>query len=392
MHESEEVSERLGVAEEGERFGDDPGLQPYDPGDIPPDRQVITTPADYPVKSLLDEIQNKNLIVNPGFQRRDVWDRVKKSRLIESLLLNIPIPVVFLAEDEDGTRVVVDGQQRLRAIEQYVAGGYALNGLEVLSSLNRKRWVDLTPKQSRVIMQRALRCIVISSLSDPNLRFEVFERLNTGGVTLNDQELRNCIYRGPFNTMLNDLAKDGNWLKLLQRPRDDDRLQHHEMILRFLAMRNRVETYRPPLKSWLSDFMKENRVASEERLSQFRLDFQRAVGAVALVFGGPESEAFRRVRAVEGGSIQWDRTLNRPVFELQMLGLIDAPVETLRAKAVAIRTSFAKLSLEDEAFADALSRATADRTRTRLRLERWGNALTGLSVPNELPARLPSLS
>src|SRR2546427_192409 len=112
----------INVAAEGAEFEDDPGQQSYSVGEVPLDREVVTTPYDAPVRTLLDEIRDRTLIVNPPFQRQSVWDRGRQSRLVESLLLNIPIPVLYFAEDEDGTRVVVDGQQRLRAIEEFYSG------------------------------------------------------------------------------------------------------------------------------------------------------------------------------------------------------------------------------------------------------------------------------
>lgn len=374
-----------------EVFDDEPGEQPYAPDDIPPEREVVTTPLDPPVKSLLDDIRSKALIVNPEFQRRDVWDRTRKSRLIESLLLNIPIPVLFLAEDKDGTRVVVDGQQRLRAVEQFEAGQFSLTGLQVLPALNKKRWVDLSPRQGRIILNRALRCIVISAASDPNLRFEVFERLNTSGVSLNDQELRNSIYRGPFNRFLNDLANEPSWLSLLNRKDPDNRLQHHEMILRFLSMREAGPGYRPPLKAWLSEFMATHRPDESEALAPMRAAFLEACEAVATVFGRPGALPFRRARSRSGRVVTWDNTLNRPVFELQMLGLMAEDLGVLRARGEEIVETFADLSLDAD-FADALSRATADRSRTRTRFVRWGERLDKLGIKNNLIAMAPTES
>lgn len=371
-----------------EAFDDEPGEQPYSPEDIPPEREVVTTPLDPPVKSLLDDIRSKALIVNPEFQRRDVWDRTRKSRLIESLLLNIPIPVLFLAEDKDGTRVVVDGQQRLRAVEQFEAGQFPLGGLQVLPALNKKRWVDLSPRQARIILNRALRCIVISASSDPNLRFEVFERLNTSGVSLNDQELRNSIYRGSFNRFLNELANDANWLQLLKRKEPDNRLQHHEMILRFLSMNEGAPTYRPPLKAWLSDFMASHRNDTSEDLRPMGETFRRAYQAVSIVFDRKGAMPFRRARSKTKAGIAWDNALNRPVFELQMLGLVEESPDVLAARADDIVGAFADLATDDD-FADALSRATADRSRTRLRFLRWGEALDSLGIANTLRARAP---
>lgn len=368
------------VVAQAEPFDDEPGEQAYAPDDIPADREVVTTPSDSPVKSLLDDIRSKNLIVNPEFQRLSVWDKTRQSRLIESLLLNIPIPVLFLAEDKDGTRVVVDGQQRLRAIEEFESGQFRLSGLQVLSELNRRRWVDLTPRQSRIILNRTLRCIVISAASDPNLRFEVFERLNTGGVPLNDQELRNSIYRGPFNRMLHELASDAAWLRLLNRREADRRLQHHEMILRFFAMLDSGTPYKPPLKAWLNEYMRLHRSDSEKDLDRLRRSFHSAVAAVATVFGPPRTP-FRRARSIEpDGDIRWDNTINRPVFELQMLGLLDVAQDALHRDAGPITQAFARLCVESEEFSDALSRATADKTRVRLRMALWAESLAGIGI------------
>lgn len=383
---SGEVEDEPGQISEprGERFDDKPGIQPYAEEDIPSDRELTTTPYDAPVKTLVGDIDDKALIVNPEFQRLSVWDRGRKSRLIESLLLNVPVPPLFFAEEKDGSRVVVDGQQRLRAIEEFVKGQFRLSTLQVLSSLNGKRWVDLTPRQSRIIGNRTLRCIVISANSDPDIRFEVFERLNTGGVGLNDQELRNSLYRGPFNRLLNELATSDQWLDLLGRKRTDQRLQHHEMILRFFTFSDRLSNYRPPLKKWLNDFMAEHRDADERAIAEMRGHFYQALAAVQTVFDPP----FRRARARENGEIRWDKTLNRPVFELQMLGLMHESPRRLHSHRTKIVEAFAELCL-DEVFADAVSRATADRSRTRLRFERWAAVLDTLPVHHNLRDRLP---
>jgi hypothetical protein len=367
-----------------QRFDDAPGSQPYLPDDIPPDRELTTTPYDAPVRTLLADIDDKVLIVNPEFQRLSVWDRGRKSRLIESVLLNIPIPPLFFAEEKDGTRVVVDGQQRLRALEEFFRGQYRLGGLEVLPALNGKRWVDLTPRQSRIVNSRTLRCIVISANSDPDIRFEVFERLNTGGIGLNDQELRNSLYRGPFNRLLDELATSDEWLHLLKKRKTDARLQHHEMILRYFAFADRLESYRPPLKKWLNDFMSDRRNASESELDQMRADFRGALDAVKAVFDVP----FRRVREITTAGIEWDNTLNRPVFELQMLGLRNETTARLHRLRPRIVQRFAELCL-DENFENAISRATADRVRTRLRFELWANLLSELGVAHDLSERLP---
>lgn len=359
------------------KFDDEEGAQAFEHYEIPPQRELVTYPYDPPVKTLVREIADKDLIVNPPFQRRAVWDRGRKSRLIESLLLNIPVPVCFFAEDEDGRKVVVDGQQRLRAIEEFVNGQYRLVGLQVLADLNRFRWTDLTPRQARLIENRVIRCIVISEKSDPNIRFEVFERLNTGVVPLTDQELRNCVYRGEFNEFLNGLSTDPSWLTLLRRREPDNRLRHHELILRFFAFNANFPEYRPPLKRFLNDFMRVHRHATVDARSQFHEDFHKSVSNVRYIF---QQNAFRRLMKDKAGSLRWDNTLNRAIFDIQMVGLKDIDQKLLKGKSGDIIEMFARLCTEDATFTDAVTKATADRTKVLLRLRRFGEGLREIGI------------
>jgi hypothetical protein len=314
----------IGQAEES--FADQSGDQAYDQGSLQLDRGVITTPYDAPVRTLVDEIASKDLIVNPEFQRQNVWKRDRQAKLIESLLLNIPIPVLYFAEDDDGTRVVVDGQQRLRAIEEFVSGQYPLRKLEVLSDLNGKRWTDLTPKESRSILNRTLRCVVISANSPPTLRFEMFERLNTGGMPLNDQELRNCVFRGSLNLLLHELVREPLWLEVVDRTEADFRMRHEELVLRFFALRSVITNYRPPLKQVLSEYMRTNRNPSANQVLEMKASMVRALENCRTVFG---NQSFRRVSLLHGTE-RWDHTVNRAVFDIQMLTFADISRPTVR--------------------------------------------------------------
>jgi hypothetical protein len=130
--------------------------------EIPPaDRKLITHPYDFIVKSLKVQIDDTSLVLADKFQRRRVWDDAKASRLIESLTLNVPIPVCYFAELENGKYSVIDGQQRLTAIYRFLNNEYALRGLRVRPELNKKRFFELEGTDQRLINSRALRCIVI---------------------------------------------------------------------------------------------------------------------------------------------------------------------------------------------------------------------------------------
>ena len=365
---------------DNEHFEDEQGNQPYDTEEFPLDRGVITTPYDAPVRTLIDEISEKQLIVNPPFQRQSVWTKDRQSKLIESLLLNIPVPVLYFAEDDDGTRVVVDGQQRLRAIDEFRSGQYSLRKLEMLSQLNGKRWTDLTPKQVRTIQTRTLRCVVISSISPPTLRFEMFERLNTGGVPLNDQELRNCVFRGSLNEFLNKLVYYQPWLELIGRSEPDNRMRHQELILRFFALKDTVSNYRPPLKGVLNNFMRDNREVTEARQQLMRKEFENTLTNVGIVFG---QHPFRRINPSDSNQDNWDRNLNRAVFDIQMLGFVGISNSEVEERKEAILDRFRRLCLENNEFLDTVSLATADRTRFYTRLRIWGQNLVaeGLEPP-----------
>ena len=158
-------------------------------------RRVVTQPYDLSIQTLVEQIDDKTLVLAADFQRNYVWDNAKASRLIESLLLNIPIPVCYFAEDETGTYEVVDGHQRLNSIWRFVKGDFPLRGISELRDYQGHRFLKLSSTVQRDLQRRTIRCVVISRESDPDLKFEVFERLNTNAVPLNAQELRNCVYR-----------------------------------------------------------------------------------------------------------------------------------------------------------------------------------------------------
>jgi hypothetical protein len=352
------------------------------------EREVYTTPADPDVETLLGRIENKHLILRPDFQRTSVWTVKQKSRLIESLLLNLPIPPCFLAEDEDGSRVVVDGQQRLRSIDDFYHGRFALTDLQVLKDLNDKTWSTLPPKLDRKILQRVVRTLVISQHSNPGIRFEIFERLNTGGEPLTEQEIRNATMRGPFNKLLNSIATSELFLQSVGATKPDSRLRHHELILRFFAVRASVPDYKPPLKMILSNFMKDHRHADEAEVKTHWELFFSALHNVKTVFG-PNS--FRRYREKDGGS-RFETSVSKSVFELEMISFSYLEIDSVTKKSTQIKDAFEKLSLDDTVFSESLSRATDHRKRFYQRLKHWNTRLESLGLVSPLGQTLSTIS
>lgn len=365
---------------EAETFSDEQGDAEVSWKSLPPEREFFASPYDPPVKSLIQEIKDKELIVRPTFQRAFVWDAVRQSRFVESILLNIPVPNLFFAEDDDKTKVVVDGQQRLTALHHFQENRFALKGLESLSALNGKRFEDLTDRQQRIFNNRTLRCLVISARSDSEIRFQVFERLNQGGVPLNAQEVRHCVYRGSLNDLLHDLAKDPNWLSISGKDEPSPRMTDCELILRFLSFRERGKSYSPPLKGFLNGFMRDERHAGVDKLNEWKFAFQSTVRKLNRVFG---VDAFRSA-AIEGEDLIWDKSLNRAVFDCQMLIFEGVDEGWLSDNASRVKSEFLSL-FGDSEFSDAVSRATADVARLRTRLRKVLEMLDrlGVSVDSE---------
>ena len=167
----------------------------------PDDRPVISQSADWTISALRDKLDRGLLHLQPKFQREYVWALRPElpSRLIESVLLGIPIPPIYFGKDADGSLEMIDGQQRLTTLVKFVSNAFPLRKLNRMASLNLKLFKDLTPRQQEKILDTPIRSIVIDAAKNTGLRYEVFERLNRGSMALNEQELRNCVYRGPFN-------------------------------------------------------------------------------------------------------------------------------------------------------------------------------------------------
>src|SRR6266571_1410730 len=227
--------------------------EPVTEAEQPGKRRIFTKIADPTVKDLYDRYKDRDLILQPGFQRYVVWDRTKKSRIIESLMLDVPLPIVYLAEEPNGEESVIDGQQRLTSFFDFIDGQFPLHGLTALTDLNGTKYGDLDREFQGKIRKSSIRTITLQKESDPELKFEIFERLNTGSVALNDQELRNCVFRGPYNNLLREVAQEPDFMHLLGLTRPERRMRDVELALRFASFYHASYlNYRPSMKAFLN--------------------------------------------------------------------------------------------------------------------------------------------
>lgn len=344
--------------------------------DVPAkDRKLVTQPNDFIIRSLKDQVDDGTLILADNFQRRHVWDLAKSSRLIESLLLNVPIPVCYFAELDSGYSVI-DGQQRLTAIYRFLNNEYSLRRLKVLPELNRKKFEDLDPVEQRSLQYRTIRCIVILKESHPHIKYDVFERLNSGFVPLNAQELRNSVYRGQLNDLIQELCEDEIFQKARNVSTIDKRMQDCELILRFFAFRFSASEYKGNLARFLDSYLEKGMDMTPEELTQHRQLFRKVVDDVYYVF---ENRAFRRYTLDLG----WERSINRAIYDaiMQYFALLDS--KAIRSKKDELLEALKQLC-QDPDFNEAISSSTKNKERIQTRLDKWREALLeiGLKVPN----------
>lgn len=369
---SPKVQEKLAVEQFIEEDGDEENDRPE--LEIPPkDRKLITQPFDFIVGSLEDQIKEGQLILQDEYQRRQVWDPKKSSRLIESLLLNVPIPVCYFAELGDGSFSVIDGQQRLTAITRYIANLFPLSGLRVRPELNKKRFSELDRADQRLIKTRTIRCIVIQRESHPDIRFDVFERLNQGAVRLTPQELRNSNYRGDLNQLIKKLCGNKQFQRIRRVDDEDARMGDAEMVLRFFAFHFDARNYRGFFAPFLDKYLESKvKMTPQEQAGHERV-FLETIDKVEAIF---DRNAFRQIDE-EG---RYANQINRAIYDVVMLTFAHIKKADLVERREAILVALKALCTTNVAFKDAIGKATRDRARINTRVALWRDKLAQLDL------------
>lgn len=342
--------------------------------DLAPDQQrVYSDKADLSVYELYRRHRRGRINLQPDFQRFYVWGNGQiASRLVESILLEIPVPVIYLSEEEDGTYVVIDGQQRLTALFNFLDNEYGLRGLEVLTDLNRRRFQDLPDDLQDKLENSTLRVIQIRKQSHPDVRFEIFKRLNSGSVKLNDQELRNCVYRGAYNDLLTELANDADFQQLLGLKEPHNRMRDREMVLRFCAFQHSSHlNYKPSMKRFLNSDMRLYRQLNEVEQRNLTDAFRQAIRLSKTVFG---KYAFRRFKPGGEGDVNgvWEeRRVNKGLYDIVMYGFARYPAAQIVPAADAVREELIWLMTHDDDFIRAITVTTDNKPHTEIRFNKW---------------------
>lgn len=294
------------------------------------ERTVKTQSIEYDLETLVKKIEKNIIKLDPDYQRRHRWDVVTSSRLIESLILNIPIPTIYISQDvdvdsetEEYRYSVIDGQQRLTAMYNFFKDKFPLTGLETLDELNGCFHKDLPPFLIRRLEERTVKCLRIDSTIDAQVKIDIFERLNSGSVKLEPQELRNAVFSGKFNILCKTLGTNENFRTLIQvdlnSPDVNNRvkkMEDVELVLRFFTLIN--ENYLNYKKSkekgftdFLSETMKKQINISDQDVFKLKSEFEVTMKTILATFG---SSAFAKYK-FENNNYKLQSKFNVAVFD-----------------------------------------------------------------------------
>lgn len=335
------------------------------------ERKILTQAYDKSVADMVRMIGEGDIRLDPEYQRNYVWDNKKASLLIESIILSVPIPVIYVSQEKDDTWTVIDGLQRLYTLKRFFNGEFKLTGLEILKELNKCDIKTLNHKALRILKNGLLRVIMITNDSNEEIKYDIFMRLNRGSVHLTEQELRNCLYRGTLNDLLKKLSEDQKWQALLGLKAPHKRMADRELELRFFAIKNswdettgEVKNYKGRMKSFLNDFMNQNKNIADTTKDEWQFLFTQTVEKVYSIFG---DMAFKRINADSSR----ENSINRAIMDVLLLSVTPYPLSVLQSRAQLIKTSFESLVKEDVNFRNSIQIATSDTKVLNYRLSTW---------------------
>ncbi|MEV6471973.1 DUF262 domain-containing protein [Streptomyces sp. NPDC051657] len=355
-------------------------------------QRAVVTDTDWTTETILSQLRRGNIQLNPRFQRRDAWDKARKSQFIESLILGLPIPQIVLAEDKRrrGKFIVLDGKQRLLALRQFSAGsslaasdeedpfeGFALSRLDVRKDLKTKTLAKMEKDSEldddlNAFLNETIRTVVVRRWPNEDFLNLVFLRLNTGSVKLSPQELRQALHPGHFTDYLDDAASASEPLrKALRIKKPDFRMRDVEIMLRFFAFRYRLNEYTGNLKAFLDGTVNHLNDAWETQEEEIKKNAELCEKAIAATFEVFDSNAF--FRWSDG---RYEGRFNRAVFDIMTYYFAN---EEVAAAAIEnreeVESSFKQLCENNSRFVESIQTTTKTPQATHRRLSLWGDQL-----------------
>lgn len=337
--------------------------------------ELVTQTADLPLGTLAQMVDEGSIDLIPGFQRRERWKPEDQSNLIESFLLNVPVPPIYLAEEEDGRYTAIDGKQRLRAISDFISGKLALRGLENLTEAEGRKFDDMPAEITNSLKLRPyLRVVTLLKQTNEQLKYEVFMRLNKGGESLNQQEIRNVAFRGALNEEIYSCSENPFLRGQLKISSDKSQayrqMQDAEYVLRFLALSYDLERFRGSLVQHMNRFMIDHEGVSRAEASRMVIPFRNAIDRCENIWA---ERAFQRP---DGNG--WREQMLAGLYDAQMLAawrLSQAQYEKASADRAQIIEN-TRLLFQEPEFDKSVRAGTNTPARIRYRVQRMFETLT----------------
>lgn len=354
-----------GSADDIERERDDPNeiTRPFDPEKI----RVRTVPI--LVAQIVSRIAHQEIDLAPDFQRASgIWNDRQQSRLIESLMLRIPIPVFYVAADKKERWSVVDGVQRISTLGRFMNKKFRLKKLEYLTAMENKSFEELPRHLQRRINETQLVVHVIEPGTPEEVMFNIFRRINTGGLPLTAQEIRHAMYPGPVRRYLKDLAGSESFLRATTNSVRSNRMDDREFVLRFLAF------YIAPWQAYTANnidglfnetMVKINNLNPDTR-DEIKREFEKSMDAASLIF---KDDAFRKRYDLQESSRY---PVNRALFETWSVTLArctDSDINSLVQRNNIVRECFVDLMKNNREFNESISYSTGTPARVRTRFQ-----------------------
>ncbi|SES41050.1 Protein of unknown function DUF262 [Tranquillimonas rosea] len=338
--------------------------------------ELVTQTADLPLGTLAQMVEEGSIDLTPGFQRRERWKPEHQSALIESFLLNVPVPPIYLAEEVDGRYTAIDGKQRLKAISDFIYGRFRLTGLDNLVQAEGRTFEDLPGEILNALRLRPyLRVVTLLKQTDDRLKYEVFLRLNRGGESLNQQEIRNVAFRGPLNDEIYKASENAFLRQQLKIGSDKSQayrqMQDAEYVLRFLALTWNLDDFRGSLVHQMDRYMIENEGVSQQQAVELVRPFRDAILRCQSIWG---DRAFKRPDGTG-----WRDQMLAGLYDAQMLSIVSLSDEqfnsaTERRQEVVEQT---RTLFQDDEFDKSVRAGTNTPARIRYRVQKTKEILVG---------------
>jgi len=335
---------------------------------------LVLQQSDLSLQSISDMVDSGSIDISPKYQRRERWDEVKDSGLIESFLLNIPVPPIYLAEDEYGIYSVIDGKQRLTAINKFLKGKLKLCNLEKYPELEGYSFDQLPTSLSNALKIRPyLRVVTLLRQSDPDLKHEVFLRLNKAGVALNSQEIRNVAFRGKFNDMLFELSRSKYLVKQLKATKESKiyrEMVDVQYVLRFFTVQAYWDTFPGNMDLAMDRFMADNYRNTEEKIQAQKKEFTDALVFCERIWG---NDGFMKPNS--------SKRVLQGFYDIQMVcsSFLSAKqrVNAILKKET-VKKTLIKILADDDKFLESVTQFTSNHHSVKYRIETFTDVLKSI--------------